>query len=77
MILSWLLLIFLFNLNEAYHSFQDTVYKEFGLVDEKNNNNLCLYLKFNAKLYNFNLNNTDIAFEVKKSYFSVIKILVN
>lgn len=47
---------------EQYSSFQDPVYEEFGLVDS--NNVPCLLLKFRAKIYNFNLNNTDIATEV-------------
>lgn len=48
--------------SELYSSFQDPVYEEFGLVDL--DNKPCLLLKFHAKIYNFNLNNTDIFTEV-------------
>uniref|UniRef100_A0A914C1Z8 Uncharacterized protein n=1 Tax=Acrobeloides nanus TaxID=290746 RepID=A0A914C1Z8_9BILA len=46
----------------TYTSFQDPIYGDFGLRDEQNA--ICLYLKFHAKLYNFNLNGTDIASEL-------------
>lgn len=45
-----------------FRSFQDPVYGEFGLVDESNVP--CMRMKFGVKMYNFNLNDTDIAMEV-------------
>lgn len=45
-----------------YSSFQDPAYEAFGLVDA--NNVPCLFLRFRAKIYNFNLNDTIIATEV-------------
>lgn len=46
----------------TYTPFQDPIYGDFGLRDEEKA--VCLYLKFQAKMYNFNLNGTDIASEV-------------
>lgn len=66
MIILWKLSIFfiLLHKSKAYQSYQNPSDGEFGLVDENNPNKPCLYFKFNAKIYNFNLNNTNIAFEV-------------
>lgn len=68
MIIFWKLLIYFILIQKikTYESFQNPSYGEFGLIDENNQNKPCLYLKFNAKIYNFNLNNTNIKSEVKK-----------
>ncbi|KAI1711782.1 UNC-46 protein [Ditylenchus destructor] len=60
-------------LAQSYHSFQDSDYGEFGLVDESNNRP-CLYLKFHAKLYNFNLNGTTIGTELADFTSSSVKL---
>jgi hypothetical protein len=43
---------------EFFEAFQSPSSGEFGLVDDQNVR--CLVLRFHAKLYNFNLNGTDI-----------------
>lgn len=64
----WLLPILVFSVpytlasKEFFEAFQNPSNGEFGLVDE--DNNPCLVLKFHARLYNFNLNSTDIATEL-------------
>lgn len=45
---------------------------EFGLVDEENSP--CLVLKFHARLYNFNLNSTDIATELADFTLSDVRL---
>jgi len=45
-----------------FESFQDPVQGDFGLFDETMDTP-CLVMRFNARLYNFNMNNTDLATE--------------
>uniref|UniRef100_A0A914YCY7 Uncharacterized protein n=1 Tax=Panagrolaimus superbus TaxID=310955 RepID=A0A914YCY7_9BILA len=51
-----------FAAEEQFTAFQDPMYGDFGLRDSKDR--VCLFLKFKAKIYNFNLNGTDIALEL-------------
>uniref|UniRef100_A0A7E4VT93 Uncharacterized protein n=1 Tax=Panagrellus redivivus TaxID=6233 RepID=A0A7E4VT93_PANRE len=48
--------------NPEYRPFQDPVYGDFGLLDSEGHP--CLYLKLRARIYNFNLNSSDIALEL-------------
>ena len=59
------------KIGEEYESFQDPIHEEFGLVNSKHDP--CLFLKFHAKIYNFNLNGTDISTEVHTFFYSVMK----
>ena len=49
---------------QRFEPFQDPIYGEFGLVDldsPLHPHSACLTLKFHARLYNYNLNNTPIS----------------
>ena len=65
-LLDFLLFLINFSYTEAaeqqFKPFQDPVYGDFGLRDSKDR--VCLFLKFRARIYNFNLNGTDIALEL-------------
>lgn len=74
----WSLLIVSFILfanaysKQYFEVFQNPSTGEFGVTDE--NDVPCLILRFHAKLYNFNLNSTDIATEISLGCEFIIKI---
>lgn len=54
------------TVRHVFRPFQDETYGDFGLKDEEDR--ICLFLKFRARIYNFNLNETDIALELADLY---------
>ena len=50
------------TVRHVFRPFQDETYGDFGLRDE--DDRICLFLKFRARIYNFNLNGTDISLEL-------------
>ncbi|KAI6186618.1 hypothetical protein M3Y98_00152200 [Aphelenchoides besseyi] len=59
---TFLLCIVAVNAKTQFESFQNPSTNDFGLVNDQNEP--CLVLRFHARLYNFNLNGTDIATEL-------------
>ncbi|KAI6189885.1 hypothetical protein M3Y97_00056600 [Aphelenchoides bicaudatus] len=55
-----------------FEAFQNPSNGEFGLVDE--DNSPCMVLKFHARLYNFNLNSSDIATEMADFTLSDVRL---
>ncbi|KAE9551066.1 hypothetical protein FO519_005733 [Halicephalobus sp. NKZ332] len=50
------------TIRHVFRPFQDGTYGDFGLKDEEDR--ICLFLKFRARIYNFNLDGTDISLEL-------------